>query len=141
MTKSRKLPGPRGLLLDLLLAATDDLTSNKKEERGEAAAFFLSDWYKHFLELLNLPANWLPEGYSRKEIITMSDGFYVQEGSKEPAWAKRLSKRMDKLEKGFGVLAELTVLSKGLPTQETEELIADFELPMPPPGVGRHARR
>lgn len=54
------LTGERGLLAAVIATATQDATAQNGEHRDDAWRFFAGDLYGHYMQLLELPAEWLP---------------------------------------------------------------------------------
>ncbi len=62
--------GPRALLVAVMGAAAIDLAKGDPA----AARYFLSHNYRHHLELVGLPADYLPEGVTRADLFAMVEG-------------------------------------------------------------------
>lgn len=59
---NRGLKGQRALLLAIIAQAYYDLSQGDED----AASYFAGPTYRHHLELLELPPNWLPDGVTIK---------------------------------------------------------------------------
>ena len=59
--------GPRALFVAVMGAAAVDLAHG---DPG-AAHYFLSDTYRHHLELVGLPAEYLPDGVNRADLLAL----------------------------------------------------------------------
>jgi hypothetical protein len=73
LNKPPDVSGPNGLLLSVVFNAYKDLVGNNAVLKQEAAEFFLSDRYRVFLDLLELPVDLLPQGVSKKELEEMNE--------------------------------------------------------------------
>ena len=62
--------GPRALFVAVMGAAAVDLANG---DPG-AARYFLSETYKHHLELADLPADFLPAGVTRADLLALVEG-------------------------------------------------------------------
>ena len=57
--------GPRALIVAIFARAALDLADGDPA----AARFFLSRDYRHYLELIELPADYLPDGVTRADLV------------------------------------------------------------------------
>jgi hypothetical protein len=62
--------GPRALVVAILARAALDLADGDPA----AARFFLSKDYRHYLELIELPADYLPAGVTAVELVELVEG-------------------------------------------------------------------
>ena len=62
--------GPEALFVAVMGAAAVDLANG---DQG-AAQYFLSDTYRHHLELVGLPAEYLPDGVTRADLLALVEG-------------------------------------------------------------------
>ncbi len=67
---SSKKAGPRALLTAIVGQAAADLAGG---DRG-AAAYFLSEQYKHHVSLLGFPADYLPVGVKAADLVALVEG-------------------------------------------------------------------
>lgn len=71
---SSKKAGPRALLTAIVGQAAADLADG---DRG-AAAYFLSEQYKHHVSLLGFPADYLPVGVKAADLVALVEGPTVE---------------------------------------------------------------
>lgn len=66
-------PGPRGLLLAAIALAVNDAAGyvdpGEEPDIETARVFFSGETYRHYLELLELPVEWLPARVEEEEIL------------------------------------------------------------------------
>lgn len=62
--------GPRALVTAIIGRAAADLADGD----AGAAAFFLSEDYRHYLGLIGLPADYLPAGVTRADLLKLAAG-------------------------------------------------------------------
>lgn len=68
--------GPRALVVAILARAALDLADGDPA----AARFFLSRDYRHYLELIELPADYLPAGVTHVELRALAGSAASREG-------------------------------------------------------------
>ena len=63
--------GPRALIVAIVTTAALDLEGDEPGAARSAAAYFLSDLYRHHVTLAGLPPDYLPEGVTRADLAGM----------------------------------------------------------------------
>jgi len=63
--------GPRALVAAIIGRAAVDLADGDKTA-ATAAAFFLSDDYRHMMESIGLSPDWLPAGVTRADLLKLA---------------------------------------------------------------------
>ena len=65
--------GPRALIVAIVTTAALDLEGDEPGAARSAAAYFLSDLYRHHVTLAGLPPDYLPEGVTVEGLQALAD--------------------------------------------------------------------